>query len=109
MIHVRVRKVRIAKGIRLNYIAKRLGLTRTQYSNMEHGRAGIESERLAIIAEILGEKPAIFFDDSLTDAVIEKAKEDYWLENRGKNILSSRTRNSQTDCGNDQENRAEVT
>lgn len=72
MIHTNVRRVRLAKGIKLAFLAKKLKKTRQQYSNKEAGRSGIEVEELVVIAKALGESPAIFFDDSLTDSVIER-------------------------------------
>jgi len=74
MINARVRRVRKAKGVTTNFMAEQLGLTRQQYNNIERGIAGIESERLEIIAGLLHEEPGIFFKDSLTNAVIERVK-----------------------------------
>ncbi len=74
MINARVRRVRKAKGIMTWFIAEQLGITRQQYCSIERGQAGIDSVRLARIAELLHEEPGIFFEDSLTDAVIERVK-----------------------------------
>jgi len=74
VINARVRRVRKAKGVMTNFMAEQLGLTRQQYNNIERGIAGIDADRLEVIAGLLHEEPGIFFKDSLTNAVIERVK-----------------------------------
>jgi transcriptional regulator with XRE-family HTH domain len=71
MICENVERIREAKGIKKKFIASKLGLSLQGYSNMiKSGR--IDSERLRLTATVLGEEPAIFFDDQLTKSVINK-------------------------------------
>lgn len=74
LVHDNIRKVRIAKGIRQNFIYEGLGISRQMYALFEKYGKGNNAEKIQAIAELLGEAPGIFFDDKLTDAVIKEAR-----------------------------------
>ncbi|MDP4108030.1 MAG: helix-turn-helix transcriptional regulator [Bacillota bacterium] len=72
LVHDNIRKVRIAKGIKQCHVYESLGITRQMYHLFEKQGKGNNAEKIEAIANILEEKPGIFFDDKLTDAVIRK-------------------------------------
>ncbi|MEG6615344.1 helix-turn-helix transcriptional regulator [Peptococcaceae bacterium 1198_IL3148] len=64
-----IEKLRVAKGITKTYVAGKLGLSLQGYRHIIAGTS-LDVERLKVIAEVLGVKPAVFFDNKLTDSVI---------------------------------------
>lgn len=74
MIHINVEKIRIAKGVTKTHIAKKLGKTLQGYRHMASGDVKIGAEELMVIADALAVDIRIFFDNKLTDSVIEKLK-----------------------------------
>lgn len=72
MVHENVEKVRTAKGVTKTYISKKLGLTLQGYSHLVSGNVRMDVERLKIIAYALGVKPGVFYDDWLTESVVEE-------------------------------------
>lgn len=71
MVHENVERIRIAKGVTKTHIAKKLGLSLQGYRHITSGDARLDTERLKIIANILGVDPGVFFDQELTKSVIE--------------------------------------
>jgi transcriptional regulator with XRE-family HTH domain len=74
LIRDNVRNIRLAKGIMGSHVARALDVSRQGYHSMENGNQEINSERLKIIGKVLNVKPAVFFDQRLTDSVIKKEK-----------------------------------
>ncbi|KAA0547684.1 helix-turn-helix transcriptional regulator [Bacillus sp. BGMRC 2118] len=70
MVHLNVEKIRKSKGITKTHMAKKLGLTIQGYSQITSGNVRLDVERLKVIAQIMSVDPAIFFNDELTDSVI---------------------------------------
>lgn len=75
MVQKNVERIREAKGVTKTHIANKLGITLQGYRHITTGNVRLDVERLIIIANALGVEPAIFFDDELTDSVVEGAKE----------------------------------
>lgn len=72
MVHDNVEKIRIAKGVTKTHVANKLGMSLQGYRHIVSGNIQLNVERLKIIAGVLGVEPAVFFDDELTNTVIEK-------------------------------------
>ncbi len=53
LIGVKIRKVRELKNFRQNYVADKLSISQSTYSDIENGKVIINSERLQEIADIL--------------------------------------------------------
>lgn len=71
MVHENLKKIRAAKGVTQTHLAKKLNISNMSYSRMENGDAKIDVERLKVISTALSVDIAIFFDNKLTDSVIE--------------------------------------
>ncbi|WP_413781723.1 helix-turn-helix domain-containing protein [Anaeroselena agilis] len=67
-----VEKIRQARGVTKTYLAHKLGLSLQGYRHIMSGQTRLDTERLKIIALVLGVKPAIFFNDKLTKSVITR-------------------------------------
>lgn len=72
MVKDNVEKIRKAKGVSKTHIANKLNLTLQGYAHIENGSSRLDVERLKLISEILGVEPAVFFDDKLTESVINQ-------------------------------------
>ena len=72
MVHENIESLRKAKGVTKTHMAKRLGMSLQGYIHIENGNVRLDVERLKTIAETLGVQPAIFFDQELTDSVINE-------------------------------------
>lgn len=72
MIHNNVKNIREAKGVTKTHIAKKLNLSLMGYTHIETGSVRLDVERLKLIANILGVSPEVFFDNQLTEIVIQK-------------------------------------
>lgn len=70
MVHQNVRKIRLAKGIKQNYIAERMKISDMAYSRIERGETRLDAEKLKEIAILLNTPIQVFFDDELTESVI---------------------------------------
>lgn len=71
MIYENVERIREARGITKVHISKALGYkTIRGYCYLVSGDTDIPSEKLKIIANIFGVDPSVFFDDRLTESVI---------------------------------------
>lgn len=75
-VHENVRMIREAKGVSKTFIAKGLGMSLQGYRYLESGSVKLDVERMKIIAHLLGEDSAVFFDDKLTKSVIERMRYD---------------------------------
>ncbi|WP_088005634.1 helix-turn-helix domain-containing protein [Indiicoccus explosivorum] len=74
MVHKNVEKIREAKGVTKTHIAKALNMSVMGYSHIENGATRLDVGRLQKIAAILETDVAVFFDDQLTDSVINRQK-----------------------------------
>ena len=54
------------------FMAKGLGMSLQGYRYLENGSVKLDVERLKVIAKLLGEDSAIFFNDKLTKSVIDR-------------------------------------
>lgn len=72
MVHQNVEKIRKAKGVTKTHLAKKLNMTLQGYRHIMSGSTRLDVERLRIIAKELGVEPAVFFDNELTETVINK-------------------------------------
>lgn len=75
MVHINLRKIRLAKGVTQLHIAKKLNVTSMTYSRLESGESKIDVERLRVIAKALDVEVHIFFDSELTDSVVKNYAE----------------------------------
>lgn len=66
-----VKLIRKAKGVSKTFIAKKLNLTIQGYTHVENGNVSLSAERLKVISDALGISIEVFFDEKLTDNVIE--------------------------------------
>jgi len=73
-VYENVELVRKAKNLTKTAVSKKLKLTLQGYRHIANGSVELGAERLRTIAEFLDVKPAIFFDDKLTEIVITKAE-----------------------------------
>lgn len=60
----RIRIQRVIKGYSQEYVANRLNMSQSAYSNMERGNTEISARRLCEIAELLEVPPLIFLPKS---------------------------------------------
>lgn len=74
MVHENVEKIRKAKGVTKTHIANALGMSLQGYRHLATGGVRMDVERLQMIANVLDVEAAIFFNDQLTESVIEKHK-----------------------------------
>lgn len=72
MVHTNVEKIRIAKGVTKTHLAAKLRMSVQGYRHIVSGKTRLDVERLKIIAHALDVEPAIFFNDELTETVINK-------------------------------------
>lgn len=57
-----IRKIRKLRGISQEELAERIGLTRSQISNIESGRRSTSAKRMSQIAEVLKCRVSDFYD-----------------------------------------------
>ncbi|QPA60651.1 helix-turn-helix domain-containing protein [Lysinibacillus sphaericus] len=72
MIYENVKNIRIARGITKRHMAKGINVTEMTYGRIECGKSKLSVEHLKIIATLLSVPVAIFFDDKLTESVINE-------------------------------------
>ena len=73
LIRDNVKRIRKAKGVMASHVSKVLGYKTPQgYQYLENGQANITADKLEIIAKVLGENVAVFYDEKLTDSVIKR-------------------------------------
>jgi transcriptional regulator with XRE-family HTH domain len=72
LVHINVERIRKAKGVTKTYLAKKLNLSLQGYRHIASGTVRLDAERLKVIAEVLGVDPAVFFDNKLTESVINR-------------------------------------
>ncbi len=73
-VYENVVKIRKIKGVTKTAVAKYLGISLQAYRYLENGESRLDVERLRLIAKLLGEDCAVFFDDKLTQSVINRYK-----------------------------------
>ncbi len=71
-VHKNVEAIRIAKGVTKTFIANGLGMSLQGYRYLENGDVNISVEKIKDIARLLGEDVSVFFNDELTEKVIER-------------------------------------
>lgn len=74
MINTNVRSIRLAKGISGSHVAKAIGITPAGYYAIETGKVELKAEHLKTISSILGENAEVFFDEKLTESVLERIR-----------------------------------
>jgi len=74
MVHLNVRRIRVAKGITQTHMANMLGISLQGYRHIEKGDVRLDVERLRVIAIVLSIDVAVFFDDKLTESVAEQIR-----------------------------------
>lgn len=74
MVHENVEKIRKAKGVTKTHLAKLLRLSLQGYRHITSGEVRLDVERLKVIAKALGVDVGVFFDNKLTETVIEDMK-----------------------------------
>ena len=73
MVIENIEKIRIAKGITKRKMAELLGFkTPMGYTHLSRGTGCLTAERIEIIAKVLGVEPGVFFDDKLTQSVVDE-------------------------------------
>ena len=72
MVHENLKKIRTAMGVTQSHLAKKINVTGMTYSRIENGDSKLDVERLKVISMALGVEVAIFFDEQLTESVIEE-------------------------------------
>ena len=72
----RVKMIRLAKGVSQTDMAKAIGTSQTNLSNMEAGRTAITVQNLFKIQKVLGCKMADFFVDFDGEEVVEVKQEE---------------------------------
>lgn len=82
MIHKNVEKVRIAKGMTKTHLANKLNLSLQGYRHISSGEVRLDVERLKIIADVLEVDPGVFFDNELTESVINRIQSTQLREGR---------------------------
>jgi transcriptional regulator with XRE-family HTH domain len=70
MVHENVRRIRKAKGVTMTHLSKVLNMSLQGYRYLENGDVRLDVERLKIIAKTLSVDESVFFDNKLTDSVI---------------------------------------
>lgn len=76
-VYENVEKVRKAMRITKTHVARTVGLSLQGYRHIASGSVHLDAERLRKIADDLNINPGVFFDDKLTESVIEKIKDQY--------------------------------
>lgn len=71
MVHKNLKKIRVAKGVTQSHLANKLNVSAMTYSRMENGESKIDVERLVILSKVLSVEVEVFFDEELTESVIE--------------------------------------
>lgn len=77
LIHTNVEKIRIAKGVTKTFLANKIELSLQGYRHIAAGSVRLDVERLKTIGNVLNVDPSIFFDDKLTESVINKLNNDH--------------------------------
>jgi transcriptional regulator with XRE-family HTH domain len=72
MIHENVERIRKARGVSKTHIANAVNLSLQGYRHIASGAVRLDAERLKIIGSVLEVDPGIFFDNKLTDSVINE-------------------------------------
>lgn len=67
----RVKKIRLAQGVSQTDMAKAIGVSQTNLSNMEAGRTAITIQNLFKIQKVFGCKMKDFFVDFDSEVVVE--------------------------------------
>ena len=68
-----VKGIRKAKGVMASHVSKVLGYKTPQgYQYLENGQTNITADTLEVIAKVLGEDVAVFYDENLTKSVIKR-------------------------------------
>lgn len=75
MVHENLKKIRTAMGVTQSHLAKKINVTGMTYSRIENGESKLDVERLKIISITLGLDVSVFFDDKLTESVINEIEE----------------------------------
>lgn len=75
MIRENVERIRKAKGVTKTHIANKLGISLQGYRHITTGDVRLDVDRLDIIANALGVDPGIFFDNELTESVVNDMKQ----------------------------------
>ena len=65
-----IRRIRLSKGIKAQWVADRLGINISTYCNLEAGRGKIDLDRAEQIATLLG----VSVQDILSEAPVEIKK-----------------------------------
>ena len=65
-----IRRLRLSKGIKAQWVANQLGINISTYCNLEAGRGKIDLDRAARIAALLG----VSVQDILSEAPVEIKK-----------------------------------
>ncbi|ULL14327.1 XRE family transcriptional regulator [Paenibacillus sp. H1-7] len=73
MVYENVERIRKSKGVTKTHMAKKLGMTLQGYRHITSGSTRLDVERLKVIADILNVEVGIFFDNKLTESVINKS------------------------------------
>ena len=73
-VYENVARIRKAKGVTKTAVARYLGISLQAYRYLENGESRLDVERLKRIANLLGEDCSVFFDDKLSDKVVDKYK-----------------------------------
>ncbi|WP_438312323.1 helix-turn-helix domain-containing protein [Sporosarcina sp. FA9] len=72
MVNLNLKKIRLAKGVTQSHLAKKLNISNMAYGRMESGETKMDVERLKVISIALGLEIEVFFNDELTDSVINE-------------------------------------
>lgn len=75
MVHDNLKKIRTAMGVTQSHLAKKINVTGMTYSRIENGESKLDVERLKVISITLGLDVAVFFDDKLTESVINEIEQ----------------------------------
>jgi len=70
----RIKKIRISKGIKANYVCKKLGYKSPSYfSEIENGKRRLDANKVPMVAEILGVSVEyLFFGENNREMRINK-------------------------------------
>ncbi len=75
MIQANVERIREAKGVTKTHVANKLGISLQGYRHITTGDVRLDVDRLIVIASVLGVEPAVFFNDELTESVVNDNKQ----------------------------------
>lgn len=75
MVHDNLKKIRTAMGVTQSHLAKKINVTGMTYSRIENGESKLDVERLKVISITLGLDVTVFFDDKLTESVINEIEQ----------------------------------